>query len=204
MSFLDSLNWRSATKSFDKTKKVSDAQLNQIHTAIQMSPSSFGLQPFYVKVVRDAGVLAQLQVAGRGQDQFASATEVLVFVRKIDVKKRVEEYFTGLSGGKPEVRASMKAYEDIINGFTASKDEAFFDAWTARQVYIALGFGMAACAELKIDSCPIEGFDPVQFDKILGLPKDERSTVVLAVGYRNPAVAPLPKFRFPLNQMVQK
>ncbi len=202
MSFLDSLSWRSATKSFDKTKPVSESDLTKIHTAIQMAPTSFGLQPFYVMAVRDPSILAKLQAAGWGQDQFTSATELLVFIRKLDVKKRVDEYFTGLSGGKADVRANLKNYEDMMKAFAEGKDEAFLDTWTAKQIYIALGFGLAACAELKIDSCPMEGFDPNKFDEILGLPKGERATVVLAVGYRSPAVAANPKFRFPLNQMV--
>ena len=203
MSFLDSLNWRHATKSFDKAKKLSETDLNKILTAIQMAPTSFGLQPFYVRVIRDEATRKKLQAAGFGQNQFESASEILVFVRKLDVAKRVDEYFVGMSGGKAEIRAQMKAYEDIMMGFAKSKDENFFNAWTAKQLYIALGFGLAACAELKIDSCPMEGFLPEKFDEILGLPKGEHSTVVLALGYRNPEVAPSPKFRFPLNQIAK-
>lgn len=203
MSFLDSLNWRAAVKSFDKTKKVSESDLTKITTAIQMAPTSYGLQPFYVRVIRDAATRKKLQEAGYGQDQFASASEILVFVRKTNVVKRVDEHFTALSGGNAKVRAEMKGYEDMMLGFAKSKDEVFLNMWTAKQSYIALGFALAACAELKIDSCPMEGFLPEKFDEILGLPKDEHSTVVLAIGYRNAEVAPPPKFRMPLNQIVK-
>ncbi len=203
MSFLDSLNWRAAIKSFDKTKKLSESDLTKITTAIQMAPTSYGLQPFYVKVVRDEATRKKLQEAAYGQDQFASASEILVFVRTTDVVKRIGEHFTAMSGGKAEARAGLKGYEDMIMGFAKSKDDAFLDMWTAKQAYIALGFGLAACAELKIDSCPMEGFLPEKFDEILNLPKGEHASVVLAVGYRNPAMAPLPKFRMPLNQIVK-
>lgn len=43
---------------------------------------------------------------------------------------------------------------------------------------------LAACGELKIDSCPIEGFEPDGYDKLLGLKeKGLIATVVMAAGY---------------------
>lgn len=199
MSFLENLNWRNATKSFDKTKKLSESELNKILTAIQMAPTSYGLQPFYVRVIRDEATRKKLQEAGYNQNQFETASEILVFVRKLDVAKRVDEYFSAMSGNDSDTRAKFKGYESMMMGFAKSKDENFLNAWTAKQSYIALGFALAACAELKIDSCPMEGFVPEKFDEILGLPQGEHSTVVLTVGYRNPEVAPSPKFRFPLT-----
>ena len=168
-----------------------------------MAPTSYGLQPFYVRVIKDEATRKKMQEAGYGQDQFISSSEVLVIVRKTNVVDRVEEYFTKMTGGKADVRAGLKGYEDMMMGFAKSKDANFMDAWTARQCYIVLGFAMAACAELKIDSCPIEGFLPDKFDEILGLPKGEHVTVVLPIGYRNSAVAPLPKFRFPMSDIVR-
>ena len=58
-------------------------------------------------------------------------------------------------------------------------------AWAARQAYIALGFGLAACAELKIDASPMEGFKPDEFKKILELPDHIDPVVIMALGYRD-------------------
>lgn len=201
MSFLESLNWRFATKSFDKAQKLSESDLNKILTSIQMAPTSFGLQPFYVKVVEDESIRKQLQEAGWGQDQFLSSSQVFVFVRLTNVSKRIDEFLDLQSGGKPEVREQLKGFEDMLRGFAQSNTPEKLDVWATKQVYIALGFALAACAELKVDSCPMEGFVPDKFDQILGLPKDEKSTVVLTVGYRNPSVAVRPKVRFPLAKM---
>lgn len=58
--------------------------------------------------------------------------------------------------------------------------------WTAKQSYLALGNLLTACAELQIDSCPIEGFEAADYDEILGLTeKGLTTTVVTAVGYRS-------------------
>jgi hypothetical protein len=59
-------------------------------------------------------------------------------------------------------------------------------AWCQRQAYIALGFGLAAAAELKVASCPMEGFSGEGLGKLLAVKDDEEVCVVLALG-RMPA-----------------
>lgn len=57
--------------------------------------------------------------------------------------------------------------------------------WSIKQAYIALGNLMTVCAVERIDSCPMEGFDLAQFDKILKLDeKHLNSVLLLPVGYR--------------------
>jgi nitroreductase len=59
------------------------------------------------------------------------------------------------------------------------------DDWAARQAYIALGNFLASAAMLGVDACPMEGFDPLQYDQILGLGERGLATVVIcAAGYR--------------------
>ncbi|MEQ9583289.1 MAG: nitroreductase family protein, partial [Arenibacter sp.] len=56
----------------------------------------------------------------------------------------------------------------------------------ARQTYIALGNLLSAAADLKIDTCPMEGFDSAQFNEMLGLSKKGLNAAVLvAIGYRS-------------------
>lgn len=69
----------------------------------------------------------------------------------------------------------------MVSGFASSKDEASALIWSAKQAYIAHGFALAACAELEIDSCGMEGFDPSALDTILGLPATQRSIVILPI-----------------------
>jgi nitroreductase/dihydropteridine reductase len=89
---------------------------------------------------------------------------------------------------------SMKALE-------GTPDKAV--AWAAKQTYIALGFALAACAELGIDSCPMEGFNPAEVDKILNLPENLKTQAFLAVGYRAEGPAQ-PKVRFPESDIFEK
>jgi nitroreductase len=52
-TFLNSLNWRFATKKFDTNKKVCTEDIQKIKDSIRLSPSSFGIQPFRVVVIED-------------------------------------------------------------------------------------------------------------------------------------------------------
>ena len=56
----------------------------------------------------------------------------------------------------------------------------------AKQTYIALANAMTACAALKIDSTPMEGFSPKSYSDILNLEsKGLQASLVLAIGYRS-------------------
>jgi nitroreductase/dihydropteridine reductase len=54
MSLLDKLKWRYATKKFDTTKKIPADKLEYVLDAVQLAPSSAGLQHFRVLVIEDA------------------------------------------------------------------------------------------------------------------------------------------------------
>ena len=58
-------------------------------------------------------------------------------------------------------------------------------AWMDKQAYIALGNLLTVCALEQIDSCPMEGFLPAEYDRVLGLEdKGLNAVLVLPVGYR--------------------
>jgi nitroreductase len=78
--------------------------------------------------------------------------------------------------------------------------------WNARQCYIALGNLMTSAALLGIDTCPMEGLDPLAYDKILGLEGSPYRTIVAcAVGYRHAEdkYASTPKVRFDKSRIVE-
>lgn len=196
MSFLSQLDWRYATKKFDTTKKVSEEQLSKVLNAIKMAPTSFGLQPFHVFVITNTELREKLKAVSWNQDQVTDASHLLVFCARTDTLPRVDQYFTMLSQGNTEVRASLKIYEDMMTGFASGLDTATAHKWATYQAYIALGFAMAACAELEIDSCPMEGFDRDQYNTILALPEHMKAQVILPIGFRATDDIIRPKARF--------
>jgi nitroreductase len=93
----------------------------------------------------------------------------------------------------------------MINGSLQRKTPEQVKDWASRQVYIALGTGLAAAALTGVDACPMEGFDEAGFDDILGLgAMNLESRVLLAVGFRSEsdATAQYKKARFPESEVV--
>jgi nitroreductase len=181
MSFLSQLDWRYATKNFDKTRKVSDADLDSILEAIRKTPTSFGLQPYHFYVVTNQDIKNQIQAVAWNQPQIGSCSHLIVFAARTDFSANNEEYFSLMSGGNPEVRAQMKGFEDMLTGFGNAKSETDYLTWASKQVYIAQGFALAAAAELQIDSCAMEGADFAAVGQILGLPATQKALVMLPI-----------------------
>ena len=76
---LNKLQWRYATKKMNPTKVVAQDKVERILEAINLAPTSSGLQPFEVFVVTNPEVKAKLSEAAYGQAQVADSSHVLVF-----------------------------------------------------------------------------------------------------------------------------
>lgn len=194
-TFLSNLQWRYATKHFDGSA-LSGKQLETILDAVRFAPTSYGLQPFHVTVVSDSALRLRMKDASWGQEQVTTASHVLVFSARTDLKDRIEAHLMNIAGGNPDIRAKLTGFEKMLSGFAEGKSDADTQAWAAKQAYIALGFALAACSEMQVDSCPMEGFEPDQMKQILGLPAHLFPCVMLAVGKRASTEVLRPKVRF--------
>ena len=75
--------------------------------------------------------------------------------------------------------------ESLLNEF-GRKQEAEVLAWAINQAYLAMGNLLTICAVERVDACPMEGFVPAEYDRILKLDeKGLQSVLVLPVGYRS-------------------
>lgn len=200
-TFLNSLDWRYAVKKFSIDKKISETDLQKIKDAIIMAPSSYGLQPFRVIVVESDEVKAKLKSASFNQSQIDTNSHLFVFVANSDVQKRIGEY-CDLSDFKSHGMFKRAGIEAVMRGAFAMRSEADKLRWSTNQTYVALGFALAACAELQIDSCPMEGFSSDGYKDILCLKENEYAAVLLATGYRaeEPSYA---KTRFAEADMIE-
>ena len=203
MSFIEKLDWRYATKKFDPKKEVSGKDAEKIMEAIRMAPTSFGFQPFHVFRIESKDIREDLKKNAWNQPQFTDASDLFVFAVRNDLVKRIDEFLDLMTGGDAKKKESFAQYEGMMKGAVSKFDETQAKAWAAKQTYIALGFGLAAALELDLDSCPMEGFDPEAFKKILELPDNLYPVVALAVGYRatDDAAAKKPKVRFAKEEL---
>ena len=101
---------------------------------------------------------------------------------------------------------SLASYRGMMTGKLLSDGfKLLAPQWTARQAYIALGNLLTSTALLGVDACPMEGFVPVEFDKVPGLPAQGLSAMVsCAMGYRHAddKYALAPKVRLPKSDLL--
>lgn len=207
MELLNSLQWRYATKKYNNTVKVAEDKVMQIIEAARMAPTSSGLQPFEMILIKNQELKEKLVPVVMDQSQIKDSSHVLVFAawdayteERIDaVFKNVETIRELTPGSTDDYKASIKG-----NFNSLTKDQQFQHA--ARQTYIAFGMAIAAAAELRVDASPMEGFYNDQLDEALGLDKKGlKSVTILALGERdheNDWLLPMKKVRFALEDIL--
>ena len=186
MNLIDSLNWRYATKRMT-SEKVSEKQLSAILDAIQLSASSFGLQPYTILVVSNQEIKLKLQAAAHGQPQLAESSHVLIFCVPITfTSENITAFLQSVADTRSMPISALAGYQGQIQGSLNNMSETEQQNWFAKQAYIALGTALIAAANLHVDACPMEGFSRPDFDKILGLEeKGLKSTVIMPLGFRS-------------------
>jgi len=183
----EDLNWRYATKKFDSEKEISHEDLNTLLESIQLTASSYGLQPYEVIVVKDQETRKKLKEVAWNQTQITDASYLLVFANLKSVTENyVDTYLDNIAETRNLSREDLKGMEDMIKNTTLKLSAESQNDWASKQAYIALGNLLSAAANLKIDTCPMEGFEAEKFDEILGLKDRNLTTAVIApIGYRS-------------------
>ncbi|HEX8322779.1 MAG TPA: NAD(P)H-dependent oxidoreductase [Tepidisphaeraceae bacterium] len=194
---LDALRWRYATKQFDPTRKISDADIAGLLEAVRLTPSSFGLQPWKFYVVTTQAIKDQLFPVSWKQSQVKDCSHLLVLCarRRLD-PDFVDHFVDTIVDTRGTPREKLKGLHDMLLGFAEANPEKL--AWASNQVYIALGFLMETAALMNIDACPMEGIDKLAYDKILNVDPGYATVVACPLGYRVPddRFATLAKVRF--------
>jgi nitroreductase len=203
----DALRWRYATKAFDATRKLPAATWSALEETLVLSASSFGLQPYRFLVVEDPGLRAQLVPHSWNQRQVVDASHLVVFAARTQVTEaEIDAWIQQIATTRGVTPASLAGYRGMMTGSLLNPAfQSIAPHWTARQAYIALGSLLTAAALLGVDTCPIEGFTPAEYDRLLGLPAQGLAAVVAcALGYRaeSDKYAAAPKVRFPASQLI--
>jgi nitroreductase / dihydropteridine reductase len=206
MSVLESLNWRYATKRMTG-EQVPQEKIDVILEAARLAPTSSGLQPFSIISVSDRELLAKIQPIANNQPQITEASHLLVFAAWDNITpEQIEKVFDQVITERNLPADALDKYKNFLTTHfgSLSQEDRFNSA--ARQAYIAFGVAIVAAAEQKVDATPMEGFNPAQLDKLLGLrEKGLRSVALLALGYRdteNDWLANLKKVRRAKEELV--
>ena len=205
---LSALRWRYATKSFDPARSLAAATWAALEDTLVLAPSSFGLQPWRFLDIRDPALRAKLRAHSWDQPQVTDASHYVVFTARTEI---TAGDIAHLIDRTAEVRrqpvAALDSYRQLMEGSLLTEErKTHLPCWAARQTYLAMGQLLTAAALLGVDACPMEGFDPTQYDEILGVRKDGyASLAAVALGYRaeGDKYAALPKVRYPKAEVLK-
>jgi len=197
MNFITAMEQRYTTKMYDQTRKLNPTQREELKEILRISPSSINSQPWNFTFVTDAETKMKLAEVSNFNAQSVINCDTLVVFSRINNLQLFENQIA-----EQLPAAAVDYYKRVVK----PKSDEQIKTWFAKQVYLSLGVFLSACAEMKIDSTPMEGIDPEKYDTILGS-TDYCTLVAVAIGYRDSEdpnqLEKKSKSRKPINEVVK-
>ncbi len=194
---LKAYHFRHACKIFDADKKIETKDFETILETARLSTSSFGFEPWRFLVVQDESLREHLKPFTWGaQNTLPTASHfVIILARKAPTLLADSDYITHMMVDVHHIpkeaaearRAKYKVFQEADFDLLSNPRCTF--EWANRQCYIALANMMTSAAMLGIDSCPIEGFEAKEIEKVMRDNFDIDTeifgvSVMVAFGYR--------------------
>jgi len=206
-NLLETLQWRYAAKKMDPSKAVPQEKVDRILEAVRLTATSSGLQQYEVFVVTNPALREQIKPHAWNQGQITDSSHLLVFAAWDNyTAERINAMFDLVNEERGFKNEGWEAYRQMLLNTYPQRDAETNFQHAARQAYIGLGTALIAAAEEKVDSTPMEGFDPAKVDEILNLrERGLRSVVLLPLGYRADEgdwLVNLKKVRRPRDQFI--
>jgi nitroreductase len=201
--FINAMAFRHACKRFDTAKQIPAEQFESLLEVCRTSPSSFGMEPWRLIVVRNEALRKALKPSCWNQSQITECSELVIFTTDNDSVRSgtryVKEMFARRGMDEEAVNTYMGVYKNYLSLIECHED--LLENWTAKQCYIAVANMMTYAATLKIDSCPIEGFEKEQVEAVLDLPQGHSVALMCAFGYRVDPQSP--QVRLSMKEIVE-
>ncbi len=197
MEFKDIVKKRYAVKKFTG-EKIPKEKIDELLEMIRMSASSFGLQPWKIKVIAEDSMKEKLLPHSYNQEQITTCSHLLVFCANSNLLDLIGKYGEMMKvAGTPEEK--IEGYIGMMKGFVEGLDEGARTAWATKQTYIALGNAINGATSLGVDSCPMEGFIPEKYSEILELSDNLTPIALVTIGVA--ADEARPKIRYSKEDM---
>ena len=186
---------RKSTRQYDPNRKISDADFRYILELGRYSPSSVGSEPWQFIVVQNQAVRDAMNPFAWGMTRaLDEASHIVVIAAKKNVRYDSKFLLDSIHRrGITEdnaVRVTVAKYHAFQqDDMCLLQDERYLFDWCCKQTYIALANMMTGAALIGIDSCPIEGFNYAQMNRVLAQagafdPAEWGVSVAATFGYR--------------------
>jgi len=206
MDIIKALEWRYATKKFDSEAIIPEETIALLKHAFNLTASSYGLQPVKLLLVSNKSTLNDLVPLSMNQKQVGQASHLCVFCVETNIDEAyIRAFFDriiSVNNTPDEVLNPFRT--NVISSFEQKSEDDIFK-WGAKQAYLAMGNMLTVCATQGVDACPMEGFDPTEYDRYLKLNEQGlRSVLVMPIGYRatDDMFGTMNKVRKPLNESI--
>ncbi|RZK65967.1 MAG: NAD(P)H-dependent oxidoreductase, partial [Pedobacter sp.] len=138
-NYIKSLEWRYAAKKYNPAGKVSNDDIESLKTAVKLTASSVGLQPYKVIVIEDKAMREKLVegVSGNNKAVVADASHVFVFAIEENVgDKQVDNLMQNISETRNIPVEELKGFRDYISNYVSGLTVEQKNIWSAKQAYI--------------------------------------------------------------------
>ena len=164
---------RYSAKKYNPHKEIPESKIEALKEILRLTPSSINIQPWKFTFVQSSDIKGQLADASlHNAEKILQAPLLIVFSVADD-----------LDSFQKVVDSSLPApLREWYNAGRNVMPENELKSWLSKQLYIALGFGLTACAAMDLDATPMEGIESDKYVEILGM-KDYRPILAMTVGY---------------------
>lgn len=166
---------------------------------IRFAPSALNLQPWRIRIITDQNIKELLKPAAFNQEQITTCSHLLVFCADPDYSGLIKKLEKLLKDNNiPEEVQTMIVGMASQSAGAMTREQQL--AWSQAQTYLALGNAVNGAKSLGFDSCPMGGFNPAEFSRILNIPAPLVPVMLCPVGYA--ADKAMPKVRFSKEEIL--
>lgn len=206
MNLIKSLEWRYATKVFDNKKIIDPVLVDKIKQGFNLSASSYGLQPVKLILLKNKKIQNELFSISMNQKQVLDASHLAIFCINVNIDSDyIQDYFKRIKKIRKTEESILSSYRNNLISTFSEMSQIDIELWATKQAYLAMGNLLAVCADLKVDACPMEGFDSLAYDEYFKLNKKGlKSVLIMPMGYRSSQdiLSKMKKVRKPISESI--
>ncbi len=181
MDFKKVVEERRSVRDYDSSKEITDSQLEQLFSAVKLSPSSYNLQPWEFVVVRKNK--KKLFDCTNNQQHVLGASATIIVLANTNPLAHADDIMEDRVK-KGYYSAEQKALTiQRINSIASDKTNSL--VWAVKSTSLAAMTLMLAAVDMGLSTCPIESFNKDAVRKEFNIPDNYEIIMLITLGYQS-------------------